>query len=118
MSENAGDGTREAPDNEDGPQDGPEKRPSEKPPDGEAARDSEERRNDLIVEQWQDPRPSQMAGGSREIWEYGSEDVRPSGSLWFNLFAVLAVLLGGLALVIYGLWRLVSWMSLSGSEIP
>jgi hypothetical protein len=69
---------------------------------------------DLIVEQWQAPRMDKMKGDSREIWEYESDRSGASGTLWLYLVAVILVLIGGLAGILYALSRLVSSASSHG----
>ncbi len=63
---------------------------------------------DLIVEHWQAPKLDKMKADAREIWEFESEKVRPSGALWLNLVGIILVLAGGLALIAYGIYWLVS----------
>ncbi len=91
----------------------PKVSPKEKKP-----AEREEPRNDLVVEHWQAPRPDKMKADSREVWEYESEKVRPSGTLWFNFVAIVLALLLGLALIFYGVWRLASSIDPSVPEIP
>ncbi len=77
-----------------------------------------EARNDLVIEHWQAPKPDKMKGDSREIWEFESESIRPSGALWFNLAGIILALLLGLALIFYGVWRLASSIGPSVPDIP
>ena len=63
-------------------------------------------------------KPDKMKGDSREIWEFESENVRPSGALWLNLAGIILALLLGLALIFYGVWRLASSIGPSVPDIP
>ena len=80
--------------------------------------EKKEARNDLVIEHWQAPKPDKMKGDSREIWEFESENIRPSGTLWFSFAGIVLALLLGLALIFYGVWWLASTIGNSGPEIP
>ncbi len=80
--------------------------------------EKEEARVVPVIEHWQAPKPDKMKGDSREIWEFESEGVRPSGALWLNLVGIVLALLLGLALIFYGVWWLASSIGDSGPEIP
>ena len=73
---------------------------------------------DLQVEHWQAPKPDRMKADAREIWEFESENVRPSRAFWYNLFLIIVALAGGLALIAYGLHWLVSAASSPGPPLP
>lgn len=111
-------GKRAVPDSESGEKASTEKDSTEKDITEKDTTEKKEARNDLIIEHWQAPKPDRMKGDSREIWEFESENVRPSGALWFNLAGIILALLLGLALIIYGVWRLALSIGPSVPEIP
>ncbi len=96
----------------------PDSDSGEKASTGKDSTEKEEARIAPVIEHWQAPKPDRMKGDSREIWEFESENIRPSGTLWFNLAGIILALLLGLALIFYGVWWLASSIGNSGPEIP
>jgi hypothetical protein len=76
----------------------------------EEKREEEREKQDsnLQVEHWQAPKPDRMKADTREIWEFESESVPPSRAFWYSLFLIIFTLAGGLALIAYGIWWLVT----------
>ena len=87
---------------------GPLGAPADEPLEDKAPRAPDAARNDLVVEHWQAPNPSQLRGSSREIWEYESESDGPSRELVLTLIAVVGGLVAALAFMGYMMFRLVS----------
>ncbi len=64
--------------------------------------------NDLVVEHWQAPNPSQLRGSSREIWEYENEGDGPSKELVITLVVIVVGLLGALGYMGYVMYRVLA----------
>ena len=80
--------------------DAPSQRGHERPP-----KEAGAARNDLVIEHWQAPNPSQLRGSSREIWEYENESGGPSKELVLTLVVVVVGLLAALGCMGYVIYR-------------
>jgi hypothetical protein len=67
---------------------------------------SEEVKNDLIIETSKETAKTSFRGSSREIWEYESEKIKPAKELWIILALVIVVLFSGLSFFLYKVFYL------------